>query len=97
VVVGEVKGSLYAFVGLERDSGIVVFDLADPTSPSFVGYFTNRTFPGGFGNCNETTNICGGLGPEGLTFVPASNSPTGNALLIVSYEVSSTTTIWEIQ
>ncbi len=97
VVVGEVKGNLYAFVGLERDSGIVIFDLADPTSPSFVGYFTNRTFPGGFGNCNQTTNNCGGLGPEGLTFVPASKSPTGRALLIVSYEVSSTTTIWEIE
>ena len=97
VVVGEVNGHLYAFVGLERDGGIVVLDLADPTAPSFVTYATNRTFPGSFSNCNQTTNNCGGLGPEGLTFVPASDSPIGDALLIVSYEVSNTTTIWKIE
>jgi len=57
----------------------------------------DSTFPGGFGNCNQSTNNCAGLGPDGLTFVPASKSPTGHALLIVSYEVSSTTTIWEIE
>jgi hypothetical protein len=96
VVVGEVNGTPYAFVGLERDGGIVVLNLADPTSPKYVTYATNRAFPGGFSSCNEATNNCGGLGPEGLTFVHADNSPTGKALLIVSYEVSSTTTVWEI-
>jgi hypothetical protein len=47
-------------------------------------------------SCNNT-NDCGDLGPEGLTFVSAVQSPTGNALLIVSNEVSSTTTIWEVK
>jgi hypothetical protein len=32
-----------------------------------------------------------------LTFVPAADSPTGSALLIVSNEVSSTTTIWQVE
>jgi len=32
-----------------------------------------------------------------LTFVPADRSPTGKALLIVSNEVSSTTTIWQVE
>ena len=41
--------------------------------------------------------MCGDLGPEGLTFVPAAQSPTGDALLIVSNEASSTTTVWEVQ
>ena len=45
--------------------------------------------------CTNAGN-CGDLGPEGLTFVPASSSPTGEALLIVSNEVSSTTTVWTI-
>jgi hypothetical protein len=40
---------------------------------------------------------CGDLGPEGITFVPAAQSPTGEPLLIVSNEVSSTTTIWEVR
>jgi hypothetical protein len=46
---------------------------------------------------DETFNVCGDLGPEGLTFVPAEQSPTGKALLIVSNEVSSTTTIWQVE
>jgi hypothetical protein len=101
VVVGEVAGRLYAFVGLERDSGIVVLDVSDPSAPSFVIYASNRKFPrnpttNALLACNDV-NDCGDLGPEGLTFVPAVQSPTGNALLIVSNEVSSTTTIWEIR
>jgi 2',3'-cyclic-nucleotide 2'-phosphodiesterase / 3'-nucleotidase / 5'-nucleotidase len=100
VVVGEVHGRLYAFVGLERDSGIVVLDVTDPASPVIVNYVNNRKLPrtssGGFQACSNTVD-CGDLGPEGLTFVPASKSPTGRALLLVSNEVSSTTTIWEIE
>jgi hypothetical protein len=42
------------------------------------------------------TTDCVNLGPEGLTFVPASRSPTRKALLIVSNEVSSTMTVWQI-
>ena len=101
VVVGEVAGRLYAFVGLERDSGIVVLDVSDPSAPRFVTYATNRKFPRNPSTnallaCNDV-NDCGDLGPGGLTFVPTVQSPTGNALLIVSNEVSSTTTIWEIR
>lgn len=102
VVVGEVNGRPYAFVGLERDSGIVVFDLSRPESPALVRYVNNRKFPltasGTFAACGDTpATDCGDLGPEGLTFVTASQSPTGRALLVVSNEASSTTTVWEIQ
>jgi hypothetical protein len=101
VVVGDVNGRQYAFVGLERDSGIVVFDLSNPAAPRLVTYVNNRKFPrnpttGALLACNDT-NDCGDLGPEGLTFVPAKRSPTGKALLVVSNEVSSTTTIWQIE
>jgi DNA-binding beta-propeller fold protein YncE len=103
VVVGDVGGHLYAFVGLERDGGIVVFDVSEPTSPRLVTYVTNRKLSrnattGAFLACTDAaSNDCGDLGPEGLTFVPAAQSPTGKALLIVSNEVSSTTTIWQIE
>jgi 5'-nucleotidase len=73
VVVGEVNGRPYAFVGLERDGGLVVLDLSTPTAPEYVTYATNRKFPrdaaGNFLACN--VNDCGDLGPEGLSFVPA--------------------------
>jgi DNA-binding beta-propeller fold protein YncE len=99
VVLGIVGGTRYAFVGLERDSGIAVFDLSNPASPAFVTYANNRLFPktgSTFDACNNTGN-CGDLGPEGLTFVPASQSPNGKALLIVSNEVSGTNTVWTIE
>ena len=94
VVVGKVNGRPYAFVGLERDSGLVVLDLSVGAAPTIAGYFTNRKVVPG--TCSDTVD-CGDLGPEGLTFVPAAHSPTGKALLIVSNEVSSTTTIWQVQ
>jgi 2',3'-cyclic-nucleotide 2'-phosphodiesterase/3'-nucleotidase/5'-nucleotidase len=101
VAVGEIGGTPYAFVGLERDSGIVVFDLSNPESPAYVTYVNRRKFPrhpvtNALLACSNTVD-CGDLGPEGLTFVPAAESPTGKALLIVSNEVSSTTTVWTVE
>jgi hypothetical protein len=100
VVVGEVNGRPYAFVGLERDGGLVVLDLSTPSMPTMVTYVNRRLFPrdaaGAYLACSDTVD-CGDLGPEGLTFVPARQSPTGKALLVVSNEVSSTTSIWEVQ
>ena len=86
-------------MGLERDGGIVVFDVSDPTTPVLVTYVSNRKFPtrpgGAFLPCSDS-NDCGDLGPEGLTFVPAGASPSGKPLLLVTNEVSRTTTIWQI-
>jgi hypothetical protein len=66
-----------------------------------VQYINNRKFPRNSTTeailtCNDA-NDCGDLGPEGLTFVPAAQSPSGQALLIVSNEGSSTTTVWQVR
>ncbi len=41
-------------------------------------------------------NSGGDLGPEGVIFVKADESPNGSPLLIVSNEVSGTTTVYQI-
>jgi hypothetical protein len=83
---------MYAFVGLERIGGIMVYDLSTLPAPTFVTYINNRDFEG-----DAEAGTALDLGPEGLTFVSAENSPNGVALLIVSNEISSTTTIYEVK
>lgn len=92
VTVGAIGDQRYAFVGLERDSGIAVVDVTDPASAGLVGYATNRDFSG-----DAEAGTAGDLGPEGLHFVTAQDSPTGAPLLIVGNEVSGTTTLWQVE
>ena len=92
VTVGVVNGRTYAFIGLERIGGIMVYDVTNPASPQFVEYVNTRDFSG-----DAEAGTAGDLAPEGLTFVPASESPSGNALLIVGYEVSGSVTIFSIE
>jgi hypothetical protein len=91
ITTGEVDGVLYAFVGLERMGGIMIYDISDPTNPQFVMYELNRDF-----NVTADNTDAGDLGTESIVFIPASESPTGIALLITGNEISGTITIYEI-
>ena len=91
VVVGTVDDVTLAFIGLERIGGVMVYDVTDPTASAFVGY-TNTSIIDG--NVEEGT--AGDQGPEGLIFISAEDSPNGMPLLVVTNEVSGTTTIFEI-
>ncbi len=91
VVIGEVAGRTYAFIGLERIGGIMTYDISDPRAPVFVNYTNNRNFAG---NIQQFT--AGDLGPEGLAFIPARTSPNGRPMLVVGNEVSGTTTLYDI-
>lgn len=91
LAIGNVGGKPFLYLGLERISGVMVFDLSDPRSPQFVQYLNNRDF-----SADPRTPAARDLGPEGLVFVPAAQSPNRNPLLIVSNEVSGTTTIYGV-
>lgn len=75
----------YAFISLERTGGVVVYDVTQPATPQFVTYTNNRTSSTGPDS-----------GPEGIIVIPASASPNGKTLVILSNEVSSSLTIYEI-
>ena len=91
VVIGKVRGETYAFVGLERVGGIMIYNVTDPTSAGFVNYVNNRDF-----SADAETPEAGDLGPEGLLFIKADDSPNGRPLLVTGNEVSGTTTLFEV-
>lgn len=104
VTTGKIRGRTYAFIGLERVGGIMVYDVTNPRNPEFIEYTNNRNFDVEF-NTNEDGDpdptseqllAAGDLGPEGILFIPAYQSPTKSPLLVVGNEVSGTTTIFEI-
>lgn len=81
VVVGEVAGKTYAFVGLERAAGgVMIFDITNPRKVEFVQYLTTE----------------GDIAPEGLDFISAEDSPIGVPMLVVANEVSGTTSLYQI-
>lgn len=96
IEIGTIGEKTFAFIGLERMGGIMVYDVTQPESPKFVDYFNSRED----WTTEDTESVAataGDLGPEGLKFVPASQSPNGQALLIVGNEVSGTTAIYTVE
>jgi hypothetical protein len=91
LAVGTIDGRTYAFLGLERMGGIMVYDVTEPSQPTFVAYEQARAFPGVYADGTPDD-----LGPESITFVPAGASPTGQALLLVANEVSGSVSIYAV-
>ena len=85
VVVGKFGSKHYAFIGLERVGGVVVYDVTNPQRPIFETYLNTRT------------GATGDRGPEGLALIKAEDSPTGKPLLVVANETSGTTAVLEIR
>ncbi|KAF0807006.1 hypothetical protein A167_03053 [Alcanivorax sp. S71-1-4] len=94
VALGAIGEKTFAFVGLERMGGVFVYDITDPQAPAFVDYFNSRE--NWTADPETSLSIMGDLGPEGLTFVPASQSPNGEALLIIGNEVSGSTSVFQV-
>ena len=91
VAVARLWGRTYAFLGLERIGGIVVFDVTYPRETRLLDYVSNTNRYG-----DLDTGTAGDIAPEGLEVVSAEDSPTGAPLLLVANEVSQTVTVYEI-
>jgi hypothetical protein len=83
--------SVYAFIGLERIGGVVVYNITNPNSPYYVTYVNSRNF-----NQAPGLNSGGDLGSEGLLYIPANQSPNGKDLIVNSNEISGTIAIFEV-
>lgn len=92
LAVGMVGERRYAFIGLERMGGVIAYDITDPYAPLFVDYINNRNFSVD----PATAPAAGDLGPEGLLFIDAKDSPIDAPLLVVANEVSGTVTLYRL-
>ncbi len=88
VVLGEVDGTTYAFISLERIGGVMVYDVTNPEKAQFVNYINSRDFSEELGKDDS---------PEGLCFVAAEESPTGEPLLLAACEVGGTVAVYEFE
>lgn len=86
VTVATIADRTFAFVSLERIGGVMVYDVTDPTAPSFVDYKNSRS----------TSAYEGDHGPEGITYINGADSPDGKEYIIVANEISGTLSIYEV-
>lgn len=100
IEVAKLNGRHYAFIGLERQGGIMVYDVSNPEDAMFLHYSNNRNFAQPVctqiedGECanGQYNPQAGDLGPESIHYF----SRNGQHLLAVGNEVSGTTSIYRI-
>lgn len=86
VTLGTVNGQTYAFITIERTGGVMVYNITDPNNPTFTDYKNSRT----------TSAYGGDNGPEGITYIDASNTTTGKGYVVIANEISGTLSMYEI-
>lgn len=100
VAIGRVGKQTIAFIGLERISSVMAFDVTNPKQVKLLGEINTRLFDDAKLDAAKKgaapANADGDLGPEGLTFIPASASASGKPLLFVGFEVSGTSRVFEL-
>ena len=103
LALGEVAGRWYAFIGFERISGIIAYDITEPAAPAFAFYLNNRNFAldprdvceSGEPKSEQCAQV-GDIETESLLVIPASESPNGSPLLVATHEQTDSLTLIEL-
>lgn len=66
----------------------MTYDVSNPEQPQFLNYINSREF-------TPKNNIATDTGPEGIEFIPATDSPTGLPLVLVANEVGGTVAVYQ--
>lgn len=83
VAIGIINGKTFAFIALERQSSILMYDITDPNHVEFITYY-------------KENRMSGDVAPEIIKFVSESDSPNSKNLLLVGYEVSGSMAVIQI-
>lgn len=86
VALGTIGTQTYAFITLERTGGVMVYNVTDPSNPTFTDYKHSRT----------TSAYGGDNGPEGIIYIAPENTTTGKGYVIIANEISGTLSMYEI-
>ena len=79
VTTAQIGKEMYAFIGIERTGGVMVYNVTNPKEAKFVNYMNSRDFSTDLGEDNS---------PEGLTIIPAKDSDTKKPILLAACAVS---------
>ena len=86
VAIANIANRVYAFIGLERIGGVMVYDVTNPNDVKFTDYKNSRTVSA-YGGDN---------GPEGIIYINAADSPDSKQYVIVANEISGTLSVFEV-
>ena len=90
VIVQEIEGEFYAFIGLERIGGFMVYNVSNPLAPTFEGYFNNRGLEPG-------ENVTGDFAPESIVYIAPEDNTQEKGLIVIANEVSATISVYTLE
>ena len=80
VTIGTFKGRTVTIIGLDRSGGVMIYDISDPTAPSFISYEPSFSYD---------------ISPEGLVYIASADSPINEPLLVITDEESGTFSVYQ--
>eukprot|EP01023_Acetabularia_acetabulum_P001203 TRINITY_DN1044_c0_g1_i2.p1 TRINITY_DN1044_c0_g1~~TRINITY_DN1044_c0_g1_i2.p1 ORF type:complete len:603 (+),score=198.17 TRINITY_DN1044_c0_g1_i2:133-1941(+) len=95
VVVGMVGEKRILFVGNERTSTIVMFDITDPTSPTLIGDSFDGAIAGNWWD-QLVAGTVAPIDPEGLLFISGDTFPTGDDIVMIASAVSGALYLYKV-
>lgn len=83
VKVGKIGDEIFAYIGLERIGGVMMYNITNPASAKFEDYLNLRDF---------SDEIAGDVSPEGMAVIIKEDKQQ----LVVGHEVSGTVTVLNV-
>lgn len=92
LAVGCDLGQTFGFIGLERQGGVMLYNVSNPWTPKFIEYRNERDFTQA-----PTTPAALDSGPEGMAYIERGVAPFHRPALLVANEITGSTVCYEVR